>query len=121
AHGFPHAGFEQWLRTGSPRATFYDSISRKTREWAGDRRGDRWHAADALAMAFALEPDGATEVEARPVAVELDGRHTRGATVVDWRREGGAPDNCRILLAYEQSRFERLMQAALAAEVCQGR
>jgi purine nucleosidase len=115
AHGFPHDEFERWMQADSPKARFYDSISRKTREWASDRRGDHWHSADALAMAFALDPDGATELVERPVAVELEGRHSRGATVVDWRREGGAGDNCRILLRYDQARFERRMRAALGA------
>jgi purine nucleosidase len=115
AHGFPHADFGRWLQAGGPRARFYDAISRKTREWAGDTRGDRWHSADALAMAFALEPANAIEVVQRPVAIELEGRHTRGATVVDWRREGGAPDNCTVLLRYDQARFERLVETALAA------
>jgi purine nucleosidase len=115
AHGFPHDEFERWMQADSPKARFYDSISRKTREWASDRRGDHWHSADALAMAFALDPDGATELVERPVAVELEGRHSRGATVVDWRREGGASDNCRILMRYDQARFERRMRAALGA------
>jgi purine nucleosidase len=115
AHGFAHSDFEAWLRVEAPLARFYDGISRQTREWSSDRRGDHWHSADALAMAFALEPDGALEVESRPVAVELDGRHTRGATVVDWRREGGAPDNCAILLRYDQARFEARIRRALAA------
>ena len=66
-------------------------------------------------MAYALEPGGALDLAERPVAVELDGRHTRGATVVDWRREGGAPDNCRILLRYDQARFEARIRAALGA------
>lgn len=115
AHGFAHTGFEAWLRADSPRARFYDAISKQTREWSSDRRGDHWHSADALAMAFALEPDGALELVERPVAVELEGRHTRGATVVDWRREGGAADNCRILLRYDQARFEGRIRRALAA------
>lgn len=115
SHGFAHADVERWLLAGSPHAGFFESISRQTREWSSNRRGDRWHAADALAMAFALEPDGALERAERPVAVELDGRHTRGATVVDWRREGGAADNCRILLRYDQARFEARIHRALAA------
>ncbi|HZH42789.1 MAG TPA: nucleoside hydrolase [Lysobacter sp.] len=115
AHGFPHADFERWLGADSPRARFYDAISRQTRAWAADRRGDRWHSADALAMAHALAPEGAREVLARPVAVELAGVHTRGATVVDWRREGGRPDNARIVMRYDQAAFEQRIQAALAA------
>ncbi|MGY3265681.1 nucleoside hydrolase [Lysobacter sp. HA35] len=115
AHGFAHDEVERWLKADHPKARFYDSISKQTRTWSSDRRGDHWHAADALAMAYALEPDGATELVDRPVAIELEGRHTRGATIVDWRREGGAADNCRILMRYDQARFERLMREALGA------
>jgi len=49
------------------------------------------------------------------LAVETEGRHARGATVIDWRREGGQPDNVRILQRYDQARFEALIEAALAA------
>ncbi|WDS37669.1 nucleoside hydrolase [Pseudoxanthomonas sp.] len=115
AHGLPHSDVEQWLASPSPRAAFYDQISRQTRLWSADRRGDRWHSADALAMAFALNPDGATRQESRPFAVELTGTLTRGATVTDWNRQTGRPDNARLLLGYDQARFEALVQAALAA------
>lgn len=115
AHGFPHAEAEAWLQADSPRARFYEDISRRTRLWSSDRRGDLWHAADALAMAVALEPEGVEEWAERPVAVELDGRHTRGATVVDWLRQDGAPDNARIALRYDPARFHARMRRALAA------
>jgi purine nucleosidase len=115
AHGFPHEAFERWLQRPSPRARFYEAISRRTREWAFDRRGDHWHSADALAMAVALDPQGVREVVERPLAVELAGGHTRGATVVDWRREEGRPDNVAILQRYDQTRFEAMVEAALAA------
>ena len=36
-------------------------------------------------------------------------------TAVDWNRQTGAPDNARILLRYDQERFEARVQAALAA------
>jgi purine nucleosidase len=35
--------------------------------------------------------------------------------VIDWRREGGHPDNVRILQRYDQVRFEAFGDAALAA------
>ena len=114
-HGFRHADFERWLQVPSPRAAFYEAISRRTRAWAGERRGERWHSADALAMALALQPAGALEVVERPLAIELEGRHTRGATVVDWLRHEGGPDNAAILRRYDQGRFEALIRAALAA------
>jgi purine nucleosidase len=115
AHGFLHADFEGWLAADTSRARFYEAISRQTRTWSADRRGDRWHAADALAMALALRPEGALEVLERPVAIELEGRHTRGATVVDWLRHEHGPDNAALLVRYDQALFEGMIRAALAA------
>jgi purine nucleosidase len=115
AHGFLHSEAEQWLKVDSPRARFYDRISLQTRNWSADRRGDHWHSADALAMAFALQPEGVVEQLDRPVGVELAGTLTRGATVVDWNRQHAQPDNARLLMRYDQARFEGLIQAALAA------
>ncbi|GAB3381307.1 nucleoside hydrolase [Lysobacter fragariae] len=114
-HGFAHASVDAWLQADSPRARFYDAISRHTRSWAADARGANWHSADGLAMACALAPEGILDALERPVAVELVGRHSRGATVVDWRREEGMPDNARILQRYDQARYDALIQAALAA------
>lgn len=114
-HGLAHAEVDRWLAADSPRARFYDGISRQTRKWSADARGERWHSADALAMAWALQPDGARQTESRPVAVALDGPLTRGATVVDWNRQEGRADNARILLDYDQGRFEALVASALAA------
>ncbi|MFQ6311598.1 nucleoside hydrolase [Lysobacter capsici] len=115
AHGLHHDRVVEWLKAGSTRGQFYERISEKTRLWSIDRRGDHWHAADALAMAFALEPDGALDVQARPLSIELDGTHSRGATIVDWRRQEGREDRVAILMKYDQKRFERLIRDALAA------
>lgn len=115
AHGFLHHEVEQWLAADSPRARFYRQISRQARLWSDDRRGEHWHSADALAMAWALEPEAALELAERPVAVETGGRLTRGMAAVDWNRQTGAPDNARILLRYDQARFQARVQAALAA------
>jgi purine nucleosidase len=113
AHGFAHADFEKWLVAGDERARFYDSISRHTRAWAGERRGANWHSADALAMAVALEPERVQESAQRAVAVELTGARTRGATVVDWLQRGDRPAQARIVQRYDQSRFEALVRRAL--------
>ena len=115
AHGFLHADADRWLGADSPRAQFYAGISAYTRKWSRNGRGERWHTADALAMALALQPDGALELLERPMVVELDGRHTRGATVVDWNRQDGGADNVAILMRYDQARFEAMIEAALAA------
>jgi hypothetical protein len=35
--------------------------------------------------------------------VELTGTFSRGATIVDWNRQTGQPDNCDLLMAYDQA------------------
>lgn len=115
AHGLPHDKAEGWMKQGGPRGRFYERISEKTRLWSIDRRGDEWHVADALAMAYALEPEGALEIQERPVSIQLEGPHGRGATIVDWRRQTGQADRVAIVMRYDQARFEGLIQAALAA------
>ena len=119
-HGFAHADIDAWVGAGSeqarsPRARFYDAISAHTRRWASQRRGELWHSADALAMAWALAPEGAIRVDERPVAVDLAHGAARGLTAVDWDRRFAAPDNARILFDYDQTAFESRVKAALAA------
>lgn len=115
AHGLPHRQVEKWLAGDGARARFYEQISRKTRLWSEDSRGEFWFAADALAMAWALQRQGEQRVESRPLRIELAGTHTRGATVVDWNRQQGGQDGVDLLIAYDQARFEELVHAALAA------
>ena len=102
-----------WVGATNPIASFYGEISRKTRAWARSPRGNAWHAPHPLAMAYVLEPASALETVTRPVAIELDGASTCGATIVDWRREGGGRDNCRIVMRYVRTRFEHRMQHTL--------
>ncbi len=113
-HGFAHADIDAWVANGSTRARFYDAISAHTRRWAAQRRGERWHSADALAMAWALAPDGTSRVEERPLAADIGHGTARGLTAVDWGRRGGAADNARILLDYDQAAFEARVESALA-------
>jgi purine nucleosidase len=115
-HGFRHADFLGWLESGDARASFYDAISRKTRAWAGDRRGDHWHSADALAMAVALQPADSRRAEDRHVAVETEGRLSRGATVVDWGKRNGQVPNARIHLDIDQAAFEARIRGALGVK-----
>jgi len=115
AHGLPLDEAAQWLAADSARARFYELISRKTRSLPEDTKGGRWYTADALAMAWALNPEGELQVESRPVSIELNGTFSRGATVVDWNRQTGRPDNCTLLMAYDQQRFQALVRQALGA------
>ena len=115
AHGLPHAGVEAWLAAGSARGRFFDAISLHTRRWSEDARGDLWFAADALAMAWALAPQGALEVAERAVEVDCGQGPGRGCTVVDWNAQTGRPQSARILLRYDQVLVEERIRRALAA------
>ena len=65
---------------------------------------------------LALDPAGVAGGAGRgTLAVELAGRHTAGATVVDWERRSGRPANARIVLAYDQRRFEALVRVGAGA------
>lgn len=114
-HGFEGAEFDQWLAAGDQRAEFFGKVFVTARSYnaAHDRSGVI--AADALAMAVALDPSIVTRSEQRHVAVELDGRLTRGATVVDWTRRLGKPANARIVLEVDQARFAAMVRRALGA------
>jgi purine nucleosidase len=114
-HGLGLADVEGWLAAGGGRARFYADISRANRARPADRRGGRWLCADALAMAVALRPSDVLRAEVRPFAVELEGRLSRGATLVDWQQRSGRPANARILMDYDQASFEAQVRAALAA------
>ncbi|MBE2210976.1 MAG: nucleoside hydrolase [Xanthomonadaceae bacterium] len=113
AHGFLHVDVDAWCAADAECARFYDAISRKTRAWSGERRGERWHSADSLAMAFALAPEGA-ETASHRLSVSLDGP-ARGVTLVDWQGLDPRPANARILLRYDQAAFEARVARALAA------
>lgn len=114
-HGLEHAHVEAWLAAGDARGRFYEHISRANRARPADHRGGRWLSADALAMAAALQPEGVLRAEERFLGVELEGRLSRGATLVDWQRRTGRPANARIVMDYDQARFEAQLRAALGA------
>jgi len=112
-HGIAFDVVERWLAADNPRAQFFAAISRKTRAWTRMRGRPKLLVADALAIAVALQPDLVTRAEDHHIAIELDGRLTRGATVVDWENRSGHAANTRIVLAVDQARFEALVASAL--------
>lgn len=114
-HAFTDEEFDGWLAAGDERATFFEQVFRTARSFnlKHGRRGII--AADALAMAVAIDPDMVTRSESRHVAVEMDGRLTRGATVVDWTGRLGQPANARIVMEVDQARFGAMVRRALGA------
>lgn len=109
------AEFDTWLACGDPRATFFGRISHVARAYNA-RRGRRGIiAADALAMAVALDPALVTRAERHAVAVELEGAYARGMTVVDWEQRLGRAANANIVLEVDRARFAALIRHALGA------
>jgi purine nucleosidase len=112
-HAFSDETYEGWVATGDARASFFEKIFATARRFNAEHERTGFIAADALAMAVALDPDMVTRAETRHVAIELDGRLTRGATVVDWHNRLGGKPNARIVLEVDQRRFGELIARAL--------
>jgi purine nucleosidase len=116
AHALPFERFAGWLAAGDRRARWYAAISRKTRDFmASTPHRGAWVAADALAMLVALEPGAVDERVERPVAIELEGRLTRGATIVDWDCRGSGGGLARIVRRVRPERFAARVARALGA------
>lgn len=112
-HAFDEDEFDRWLAAGDARADFFGRVFATARTF--NRRNERRGiiAADALAMAVAIDPAIVLRREYRHVAVELDGRLTRGATVVDWAGRLGQPANVDIVLEVDRARFAAMVRRAL--------
>ncbi|WP_266180689.1 nucleoside hydrolase [Dyella humicola] len=114
-HAFTDEAFDGWLAAGDKRADFFGQVFGTARAFNRQRGRRGVIAADALAMAVAIDPGIVTRSEQRHVAVELDGRLTRGATVVDWAGRLGRPANARIVMDVDQARFAAMVRRALGA------
>ena len=114
-HTFDDAEFDGWIAAGDHRARFFEQVFRSARAYNAAHARNGVVAADALGMAVAIDPGIVVRSETRAVAVELDGRLTRGATVVDWAGRLGRPAQARIVLEVDQARFEAMVRKALGA------
>jgi purine nucleosidase len=114
-HAFPDDVYDGWIAKGDKRAAFFHDVFGTARKFNAEHERTGFIAADALAMAVALDPPMVTRAETRHVAIELDGRLTRGATVVDWHKRLGGKANARIVLEVDQARFSALIAGALGA------
>ena len=113
-HPFSTEQVEALLSMNSRRAAFFRRITR----WVIDineqiGRGRTLWAPDLLAVAIALEPDIALEVETHDVQVELAGKHTRGHTTVDWSDSTGREANVILILKTDAERLWQMLQAAV--------
>lgn len=114
-HAFDEDPFDRWLAAGDHRAEFFGRVFQVARE-TNRKRGRRGIiAADALAMAVAIDPTVVKRSEYRRVCVELDGRLTRGATVVDWDDRWGRQAQANVVLELDQPKLAAMVQRALGA------
>ena len=67
---------------------------------------------DPVAVAAVLEPS-IVQTVAAPVAVELAGTYTRGATIVDLHRRTGLPVNADVAVGLDVDAFWRLLMSAV--------
>jgi purine nucleosidase len=67
---------------------------------------------DPIAVAAVIDPSIIRAVEV-PVAVELTGTHTRGATVVDLHRRTGSTPNATVAVGLDVAAFWELLMAAV--------
>jgi purine nucleosidase len=116
-HAMAFDRFDRIVGSGDARATFYAAISRKARAFNQAQGRHGMIAADALAMAVALDPGIIRRAESHHVGIELAGTLTRGATVVDWEDRMDPPANARIVLDVDQGRFEAMVARALGSPV----
>lgn len=112
-HTFDDIQFDRWLAAGDARANFFKAISRKSRAWAAAQGQTGVVAADALAMAVALDPGAVTRSESRYVNIAVGDDLTRGMTVVDWESRHKRPANADIVLDTDMTRFGAMVQHAL--------
>jgi len=114
-HAFDEDEFDQWLAAGDHRAEFFGRVFQVARATNRKRERRGIIAADALAMAVAIDPSVVTRSEHRWVGVELDGHLTRGATVVDWGDRLGRQAQAKVVLELDQPKFAAMVRRALGA------
>jgi len=114
AHPVSQAAVRAIRSLDTPRGVFYNNISAKTARFIRDALGKTaLLAADAIAMAAAIEPEIVTKAEKRYVDIELCGALTRGQTVVDWAGTAKKEPNANLVLKINQARLDELLIAAL--------
>jgi purine nucleosidase len=104
---------ELWSASGA-RAEFARKITAQRPARAHQHFGvSGMFVPDPVAMAVAVDPGIVTRSERRHLTVELEGRHTRGQTTVDWFGFGGETPNAEIVLEVDTDRFWKVLRASV--------
>jgi purine nucleosidase len=98
AHGFTWEQFDNLCAIDTPNARFFERISSETRTRLKEvYKSQSYMLPDPLAMAITLNPDLIIESTHNFVTVELNGQHTRGQTVIDYRNRSDNTPNVHII------------------------
>ncbi len=113
-HSIPEEVLNRWEHLDTDNARFFHKISARSLAFIRKYIGrTEMFGADPLALAVAVEPSCVQRAESHYLAVELNGRHSRGQTIVDWHDRMGKPANAKIILDVDQDRFNQMMEDGL--------
>lgn len=113
-HAVITASQAKTLHDLSPLGAFCVEIQRRMQDFGREfLKQDGFDLPDPMAMAVALDPQVATQLQPLHVAIETTSELTRGATVVDHLMTTGAEANARVVLQASRERFLDLLQRLL--------
>jgi len=115
AHGFPWDQFNALCAIDTARGRFFRAISQETAErLRGVYRRPAYLLPDPLAMAITLRPQLIRQSGKFYTTVELNGRHTRGQTVIDYTGISGNAPNVNVIQALDTYGVHQLFVDALS-------
>ncbi len=116
SHGLTWEQFDHLCSMDTPRATFFNRISTEAGRRQRANEGGSYLLPDPLAMAITLKPELIIESTHNFVTVELNGRHTRGQTIVDYRspNRGAYTPNTHIIHRLDRDCMYQMFVDALS-------
>ncbi len=111
---FTAQDLERFFSIDTPRAAFFKKTNQKILDFVRSRfHQELLFAPDGLAAAVAIDPSIITRSEEHYLAVELDGKLTRGMTCVDWWDTSEKAPNAELVLELDRDKFVQMMEAGL--------
>ena len=115
AHMFDEKQVDILWNKKSSRGEFFRLITGNILKFIEKNLGRRvLFAADFLAVAAAIEPSIVTKAEKKYLEVELQGKHSRGQTIVDWMGVHQQEPNVELVIDMDQQRLFELFDLALS-------
>ena len=113
AHPITPEQYTSLVDLATPRARFFEAITRHTIASLQKFGYSGLLIPDPLAMVAALEPEAVTARERHRLWVETCGQHSRGQSLLDYGRSGEEP-NAEVVTALDHARVLARFRQALA-------